>query len=601
VVFGLFILLAMLMAAGLAVDTMRHERERVRMQATLDRAVLAAADLEQRRDPRQVVRDYFAAAGIPGALGEVSVESGLNARTVTAGASLDLDTIFLDLVGVDTLRAAVGATAEESVTDVEISLVLDVSNSMEALGTSRMENLRVAATEFVETVMPRAAEPTDSAITTLNLVPYATSVNIGPEIMSLYNVDDVHSFSNCVLFDDDDYDDLALLPSWPLTQYEHFDITSDGGYRGNLPEIARPLCPRPEVNPMIPLGADPQVLTQAVGNLVVAGSTEMDAGMRWGIAMLDPESRPVVDRLIEMDLVGEAAAGRPLDYGAERSLKVAVLMTDGEPQAPYDLNPKLKEGASNVWYDQATGRYSVLLRGHYLRDYPYERAAAPRADGTCRNVWLEDEDDDEERVRDGIRRVAASPQDDENCEPLWYWPHKGEFSDHPYWSRADPSDVSAARLDWMNEPGVIRLLNRDVHNRFVLPDAQASLYYKPALSGYLSSAEWNVLSRYRDRYGRWQGTAWRRLGTTEDTMDRLLALCDAAREPVPGIDRPRIFIFTIGFEIDAITSATGRERARRLMRDCATAPEFYFDVDGLEIAEAFHLIASQINKLRLTR
>lgn len=291
-------LLAMLMAAGLAVDTMRHERERVRMRATLDRAVLAASDLEQRLDPKQAVRDHFPAAGILDELDTVSVEQTLNSREVTADASLTLRAVFLDLVGVDTLRAAVDPTTEESVSVVEISLAPDASNSMEDPGTLRMQNMRIAATEFIETAMPKAVAPANRAITTINLVPYATSANIGPEMMALHNVDPVHDVSNCVLLNDDDCDALALATTRPLKQCEHFD-PSNGRLTGSRPTAKEtPLCPRAGINPMIPLGTDPRTLTRAIGELVVAGSTEMDAGMRWRIAMLDPQSRSLINALI---------------------------------------------------------------------------------------------------------------------------------------------------------------------------------------------------------------------------------------------------------------------------------------------------------------
>ena len=373
-IFGLFVLLVMMMAAGLAVDTIRHERERARTQATLDRAVLAAADLRQTLTPQEVVADYFVKAGLSDRLGEVDALTSLNHKQVTASTAFDVPTMLLHMVGVDTLGVATTARAEERVTDVEISLVLDVSGSMG--WHNRLTNLRRAATEFVTTVMPEVDRGQDRGVTTVSLVPYATSVNVGGDLMALYNVNRVHTHSNCVLFQDADYNDAALPPSRPLTQYEHFD-PGNGGYSGYNPyQIAKPLCPRAaasgqrERNALIPLSTDRAALTSAIANLEADNSTETDAGMRWGIAMLDPQTRPVVDALVAQGRVGPSASGRPLAYRAEDSLKVAVLMTDGEPQAPFDLNPKLKGGDSNVWYDKETNQYSVLLRRQLPRAVP---------------------------------------------------------------------------------------------------------------------------------------------------------------------------------------------------------------------------------------
>ena len=610
IVFGLMILVIMLAAAGLAVDTMRHERERARLQATLDRAVLAAADLQQTLTPQEVVGRYFAAAGLDHALGEITVEQGLNSRVVTAAAVSETPTVLMGLVGIDSLRAATAARAEERVTDVEISLVLDVSGSMAKHG--RLTKLRRAAAEFVEMAMPEPAAAGDRGVTTISLVPYATSVNIGPELMRLYNVDRVHPYSNCVQFRDDDYDAVALPPSRTLAQYEHFDPYNGGLMSVAPPRIGRPLCPRAaedgedEVNALIPLGTDPDVLVRAVGALEAEGSTEIDVGMRWGVGMLDPQTRPVVDALVSAGTY-RGASGRPLDYGTPDSIKVVVLMTDGDPKAPFDLHPRLKttdpvKMKSNVWYDPENGRYSVLLRGHYLKRFPYSRAdrLAPGASsqtsgtGDCDDVWRRGERAGLER--DGVQRVAAGDQDDENCEPRWYWVGVGKVRDHPDWTHADPDEADPDRHPRLDGPNrdLVRLTYRELFDHAPSPLLEYYLYQVPRQLGWISSAEWKIL---RDS----ENSSWHRDGTASDTVDRLLRLCTAAKRD------QKVTIYTIGFELDRIeggdgeSAATKRERARDLMRRCATSEKHFFDVEALEIDEAFRNIAGQIERLRLTR
>ena len=51
IIFSLYLFVMMLMIGGLAVDFMRYEITRTRLQNTLDRAVLAAADLRRRPPP----------------------------------------------------------------------------------------------------------------------------------------------------------------------------------------------------------------------------------------------------------------------------------------------------------------------------------------------------------------------------------------------------------------------------------------------------------------------------------------------------------------------------------------------------------------------
>lgn len=55
-ILSVFILLTILVVTGAAVDLMRTEQTRVELQSSLDRAVIAAADLDQLQEPTAVVR-----------------------------------------------------------------------------------------------------------------------------------------------------------------------------------------------------------------------------------------------------------------------------------------------------------------------------------------------------------------------------------------------------------------------------------------------------------------------------------------------------------------------------------------------------------------
>lgn len=63
-IFGLFMFVIMLIVAGVSLDVMRFEERRTTLQATTDRAVLAAADLRQTLPAKDVVKDYFKKAGL---------------------------------------------------------------------------------------------------------------------------------------------------------------------------------------------------------------------------------------------------------------------------------------------------------------------------------------------------------------------------------------------------------------------------------------------------------------------------------------------------------------------------------------------------------
>lgn len=68
--------------------------------------------------------------------------------------------------------------------------------------------------------------------------------------------------------------------------------------------------------------------------------------------------------------------------------------------------------------------------------------------------------------------------------------------------------------------------------------------------------------------------------------DRLSRICSAAKNA-------GIVVFTVGFEVTN-TSAD-------IMRNCASTPNHFYRVDGLDISVAFASIANQINQLKLVR
>lgn len=109
-IFGLTGVFIMLVYGGIGIDMIYSEVERTRLQNTLDRAVLAAADLEQQIDPQTLVQDYLTKMNLEDTLANVniSVDSGLNYRTVTAEAQRTYNSNFLHLLGFDKLQLGWG-------------------------------------------------------------------------------------------------------------------------------------------------------------------------------------------------------------------------------------------------------------------------------------------------------------------------------------------------------------------------------------------------------------------------------------------------------------------------------------------------------------
>lgn len=318
-IFSIFMFFMILMAGGVGVDLMMNEMKRTKLQHTLDRAVLAAADLDQTLEPDAVVNDYFAKAGMSQYLQDVTVDQGLNYKEVSASAETVTDTIFMNLLGIDNLSAQAQGAAEERIGKVEISMVLDISGSMGRGG--RIGNLRNAGQTFVNTVIT----PETDDLISLSVVPYTSQVNAGPLIFDKLNVNEVHSYSHCLEFDNNEFASTTLNTSRTWTQGQHFEDSYNP-----VGTLRRPECPNETYERITPFSQNAPSLNGQIASLQARNNTSIHLGMKWGVAMLDPTFRPIVSQLVDEGSVDADFAGRPAPYDDPDTLKTIILMTDGQ-------------------------------------------------------------------------------------------------------------------------------------------------------------------------------------------------------------------------------------------------------------------------------
>ncbi len=323
-VFGLFVFVIMLLVGGMAVDFMRFETRRADVQGTLDRAVLAAADLDQTRPAEEVVNDYFAKAGLSDTLTGVRPDGALNYRTVAADATTRVDTLFLDMIDIEELSASISAAASERIPNVEISLVLDISGSMRFDG--RMANLRPAAKQFVSLVLNGDA----AATTTINLIPYAGQTNPGPDLFGFYGAEphvsdgvDLTPLSSCIELRPDDMahsgpPQRALQEVPGFMQYTIAADVMDWGW-----------CP--EDDTAIQYASNDEAdLLDFIDDLRMHDGTGTHYAMRYAVSLLDPDSNPAFRHLAGLGVIDESFVGRPSAWRQEEWAKYIVLMTDGQ-------------------------------------------------------------------------------------------------------------------------------------------------------------------------------------------------------------------------------------------------------------------------------
>lgn len=321
--FTLILFFLMIAFSGMAVDMMRHENARTELQQTLDRSILAAASMRQVRDPDVVVEDYFEKAGMLDYLENVDFENDLDSSQVYVDARVPVETYFMRLLDVNLLHAGAAGRAEEGVSNIEISLVLDISGSMR-FGTngSQISKLRVAAKSFFSQILTTDARET----TSINVVPYAGQVNVGPALFQKLGGVRTHNNSSCLELQGPDFTN-AGLPPVGRGQVPHFmQWTIDSG------TMDWGWCPQ-DRSAIIVAENDKDTLDTFIDNIRLHDGTGTMSGMKYGLMLLNPALNSIFRELAQEDVISDDFADRPKAWstsvGADVQ-KYLIVMTDGQ-------------------------------------------------------------------------------------------------------------------------------------------------------------------------------------------------------------------------------------------------------------------------------
>ncbi len=413
---------ALTLLAGVSWDLNSHEYHRVKIQHTADRAVLAAADLDQTLDPQAVVNDYFAKVGYPDLVAQVNIDEGLNFRTVSvlASGAVEAQTIEGNFYGVSAMggsaSAALGdseqaaeavaealeradariaenrpedseltdeeiknlelagighklgnflelnafAEAEERVNNVEISMVLDISGSMGS--GSKMSNLRDAANTFVDAVVNEST--TD--LVSVSIVPYSEHVSAGPELMAQFDVDVNNPYSHCLEFSESDFNSAKMDRSKTYDQVQHFQWS----YNGYSNDVTNPVCPIGEHEDIMAFSQDVSDLKGKISELEARGSTSIFTGMKWAVGLLDPDFQEANENLADDGITDPAFITRPAAYDDYETLKTVVLMTDGQNHYSYRIDDSYYASTSHAAH---WSRYNLSwYLNRYVRSYQHD-------------------------------------------------------------------------------------------------------------------------------------------------------------------------------------------------------------------------------------
>jgi Flp pilus assembly protein TadG len=552
-IFGLFVFIMILMICGVAVDMMRYENERVGVQNTLDTAIVAAASLNQDADTDDeviaLVKDFFTKAGydpnIVTVTPNIEVPAGGSdetLRTVSAVVDFDLDTMFMNMLGIDSLPGAVGGGAREGQQLIEIALVLDISGSMGS--NNKLQNMKDAAKEFVTTVLNNNG----AERVLISIIPYNMQVQMSSDLMTrlslangsvpvdpaplhpggVTNYNTQNTNARCARFLDADFDTRRLSAAAGLELSAKF---ARGGTGFSQPSAISFWCGQgyPE---MLLYQNDETLLHNHIDSLSARGMTAIDYGMKWATGILDPSFRPIVASMLAdtqdpdnpIDLVPDTAAGHPVDYGTVNVYKYIVLMTDGANTQHLDLKDEFKSGPTRIWWSETLSKANdtngVEFDG-FLVEMPTNASTS-----------------------------------------RWYRPRSPNTTgDDEYLSEAAHTALLDAQ-QWTYH---------DVYERFSVNDA-ADYFFR--------YSDWDARQAHRSAEVDVGG-----YGTADVNLARI---CDASQE------NEWIEVFAVAFE-----APTGGVNA--LSRCVEDKPGNFFDVAGTDISTVFKAIASEITKLRLTQ
>ncbi len=548
----LFFFIMMLMFGGIAVDVMRFETRRVAMQQTMDRAALAAANLNNAVTATAVVNDYFAKADLGAGLNMVNFTAptvttsgnGVTSKKVEVSSRVRSNNFFMHLLNVDYLEGPAATTAEQGVAQIEVILVLDVSGSMNDNG--KIAALRTSATNFVNKIKDLDALNQVS----VGIVPYNAQVNLGPLLRGQFNathipVENGNVLSpvtnvNCLQLPSTIFDSTAIPTTLALPMVSYADTNSDSDdvgaaawnsvdYGTHILNSSNPCNPTTRRTVLMPTKTRAPILNH-ISNLTAGGNTSIFLGMRWGVALIDESARPIYTAIADVSV-----AGRPADNTDQRTRKIIILMTDGDHVSTNIVPDAYKVGLSPVYRSSGDGNFSTRFT-----------AGRPACAGT-NEYWVP-------------HLWASTPR--RNTIGALNQPCGGAWQ-ATAWNGGSGTPV-AVQQDWSQ-------LWRVVRQKWVA----RQLFGRAGVTGVTYS---DTLS------------AIRVTNMSDTAMDSLLSTnCGRAR--LAGIE-----VYGIAF--------TAPPQGTAAISDCASSPKssYFFDAtDNAGLDAAFQMIASKVSELRLTQ
>ena len=189
--------------AGFAVDFQQTVKRKAKVQLVMDSAVLAAARVKQTGASDAEIKttvQQFMDAQI-GGLGGLDCDP----TTVVVSASdeeIDADilckqtTYLIKVLGRDEMPFRVSSASEYGIDKVDVAFMFDISGSMNS--SNRLTNLKAAANEAIDVLLPVGAPPDLIEDTRLAMMSYNSMVNAGDFFEQVAGVPPTRTYTHVI-------------------------------------------------------------------------------------------------------------------------------------------------------------------------------------------------------------------------------------------------------------------------------------------------------------------------------------------------------------------------------------------------------------------
>lgn len=362
---------------GLAVDFSRGSDTRVKLAAALDAAVLAAAERAANGETDMAELERIAQGVFEANIQSIEATYGRaptmelirdpDTKRLIATADARFDHVLLTGAQ-QTTDVSVRAEAAYATLDIEMAMMLDVTGSMRG---NKLRDLKRASRDVIDELLGPDAGAVSERVR-ISLVPYSASVNAGRYAEEVTGEDD----ARCVV-------ERHKGPG------KHNDMSP---LQEPIPVDDDAYCPSQAI---LPLTNRADVLDDAIGDFEASGCTAGHLGVAWAYYTLSPRWNQIWP-----------VESQPVEYDDDETLKIAVLMTDGEFNTYYhDVSDPTCSNSAKKKSDRMAKKLCKSMRDDNIRIYSVAFQAPSAAEKLLRKCA--DNDDRYFEADNGTELIAA--------------------------------------------------------------------------------------------------------------------------------------------------------------------------------------------------